>query len=225
MAVPNEYNIIGGLLGLGPDILLAILTEMILVPDAVQLVGVNYPISIHNPDPFDIVFTDIDEVQKKISKHINKYNTVSLTQVLESGIWQMEAVFQNTRNRSCIGIVEDSYIIPAGALPWISPHQEHMITYNGAGQPFSISAKGKSFGGNAYFYDFRIIRLEMDCDKGTLTFFFNDVQQPLYISGINEKVRFIIFIYWPESSCIIRSLKKLATPTSQRLANEKAIQW
>lgn len=35
MAVPNEYNIIGGLLGLGPDILLAILTEMILVPDAV----------------------------------------------------------------------------------------------------------------------------------------------------------------------------------------------
>lgn len=33
----------------------------------------------------------------------------------------------------------------------------------------------------------------MDCDKGTLTFFFNDVQQPLYISGINEKVRFIVW--------------------------------
>ncbi|KAA6310530.1 MAG: hypothetical protein EZS28_056298, partial [Streblomastix strix] len=39
MEVPSDYNIIGGLLGLGPDILLEILSELRLIPNAVQFLG------------------------------------------------------------------------------------------------------------------------------------------------------------------------------------------
>ncbi|KAA6390644.1 MAG: hypothetical protein EZS28_013832 [Streblomastix strix] len=80
MAVPHEYNVLNGLLGLGPDILLDILTEIRLVPDATQFVGINkktlqlmkhdrfakifeqlnYPISIQDTDPQDFVLADID---------------------------------------------------------------------------------------------------------------------------------------------------------------------
>ncbi|KAA6362858.1 MAG: hypothetical protein EZS28_041614, partial [Streblomastix strix] len=184
-----------------------------------------YPIKIHNPDPQDISFTDIDGVQKKISNKSQKYNTVSLTQVLENGIWQMEAEFQNSQCRATIGIVEDSYVIPAGASPWNSPYKEHMIVYTGESYSGSIWQRGKAIDGNTQFSDNQIIRLEMDCEKGTLTFFLKDIQQSLFISGIKEKVRFIMHMYYSGSICTIRSLKKLVTPTSQHLENEKGIKW
>ncbi|KAA6376427.1 MAG: hypothetical protein EZS28_028045, partial [Streblomastix strix] len=185
----------------------------------------NYPIKIHNPDPQDISFTDINRVQKKISKNQTKDNTVSLTQVLENGIWQMEAEFQNSQCIATIGIVEDSYVIPAGAYPWGSPYKEHMVVYTGKNYKGSIWQRGKEIDGNTQFSDNQIIRLEMDCEKGRLTFFLNDVQQPLFISGIKDKVRFIIYTYHQNSICTIRSLKKLVAPTSKHFANEKAIQW
>lgn len=40
MTVPSEYNVIGGLLGLGPDILLEVLSENRLIPNTVQLLCV-----------------------------------------------------------------------------------------------------------------------------------------------------------------------------------------
>ncbi|KAA6370425.1 MAG: hypothetical protein EZS28_034048, partial [Streblomastix strix] len=61
--------------------------------------------------------------------------------------------------------------------------------------------------------------------KGTLHLFVDGAQQPIYISGINEKVRFVIYMYWAGSTCILRSLKKLSTPTVGHLPNEKALQW
>ncbi|KAA6310684.1 MAG: hypothetical protein EZS28_056267, partial [Streblomastix strix] len=60
---------------------------------------------------------------------------------------------------------------------------------------------------------------------GTLIFFLAGTQQPVYISGIKEKVRFIICMYYANSYCIIRSLKKLAAPTTGHVANEKVVQW
>ncbi|KAA6362885.1 MAG: hypothetical protein EZS28_041587, partial [Streblomastix strix] len=40
--------------------------------------------------------------------------------------------------------------------------------------------------GNQGFRDNDTVSLEMNCDKHTLTFFVNDIQQPVYITGINE---------------------------------------
>ncbi|KAA6327893.1 MAG: hypothetical protein EZS28_053777, partial [Streblomastix strix] len=135
MEVPSEYNIIGGLLGLGPDILLEILSELRLIPNAVQFLGVcnkihqlmnhqrfmtiietlSYPIAIINKIPGDVIFVDIDGYQKKINKKKTGDNTISLVQVLDNGIWTLEALFQNTRGYAAIGIVRDSYDIPAKA--------------------------------------------------------------------------------------------------------------
>ncbi|KAA6325558.1 MAG: hypothetical protein EZS28_054054, partial [Streblomastix strix] len=130
---------------------------------------------------------------KKISKKTDKFVTVSLTQVLENGIWQMEVEFNNSKNWAAIGIARDTYNIPANIHPCGYPHCYHMVSYgmndqyNGNGKVFY---KGNGTSGNIVYKDNQTIKAEFDSEKGTLIFSVDGVQQPVYVAGINEKVRF-----------------------------------
>ncbi|KAA6379300.1 MAG: hypothetical protein EZS28_025172 [Streblomastix strix] len=246
MEAPSEYNIIGGLLGLGPDILLEILSELRLISNAVQFLGVcnkthqlmnhqrfmtiietlSYPIEIINKEPDCVIFVDIDGYQKKISKKKTGDNTISLVQVLNNGIWTLEALFQNTKGYFItIGIVRDSYDIPANAAYADKPHTDHIAAFRGKSSTYPVWYKYQGIGRNTKFKDNQILRLEFDSFKETLILFIDNVQQPVYFSGIKEKVRFIIYMYQAGASCTIRSLKKLNTPTSKHLENEQTIEW
>ncbi|KAA6369357.1 MAG: hypothetical protein EZS28_035117 [Streblomastix strix] len=248
MSVPTEFNVIGGLSGLGPDIMLEVLSECRLISNAVQFIGVNkktlnlknharffkiietlnYPIQIINNDPQEIVLSDVDGVKKKISKKNDRRITVSLTQILENGIWQMEAEFNNSNNVATIGIVRDTYNIPAITHPCHDPHCNHMVSYGMSGFNYG---NGKVFyqengtPGNILYKDNQKIKAEYDSEKGTVIFSVDGVQQPVYVRGINEKVRFIIYMYYTKQSCTIRTLKKLIQPTTKHVANEIAVQW
>ncbi|KAA6386850.1 MAG: hypothetical protein EZS28_017624 [Streblomastix strix] len=212
MTVPREYNVIGGLLGLGPDILLEILQELRLITNAVQFIKVSkktyrlmkhsrfiriieqlsYPISIINKDPDRVEFIDIDLVQKKINKKKDGCNTISLDQVLENGIWSLETMFQNTYGNAAIGIVRDSYDIPANASYSNQPHTDHIAAFCGRYSINPVYYKGKGTKGAARIDNNQILRLEFDSIKGTLILFIDNVQQPVFFSGIKEKVRFIV---------------------------------
>ncbi|KAA6375250.1 MAG: hypothetical protein EZS28_029224 [Streblomastix strix] len=189
MTVPIEYNVIKGLLGLGPDILLEILSELRLVSNAVQFL--DYPIAIINKNPACIEFIDIDDVQKKINKKKYVDSTISLVQVLDNGIWSIETMFQNTGGFAAIGIVRDSYDIPANAVYCDKPHTDHIAVFRGGGLT-SVWYKGQGSESNSKFIDDQILRLEFDSFEGTLILFIDNVQQPVYFSGIKEKVRFIV---------------------------------
>ncbi|KAA6384564.1 MAG: hypothetical protein EZS28_019907 [Streblomastix strix] len=247
MEVPRDYNVIDGLLGLGPDILLEVLS-MIDYPGDMQqflitcikiyklknhyrfqtfLDKYSPSIAIHNPDPSKIEFTDVDGVQKKITYLSGFYNTVSLTQVLENGIWSMEAQIQNAQFRcGAVGIVRDSHYFSIGACPSDSDSRDHCVVYAGMGwgPNGSVFYRGNNVGNQIYNSN-QIVRSEYDSDKGILIWFVDEVQQPVFVTGINEKVRFIIYMNHVGQFCIIRSLKKLISPTSKHIANEKAVQW
>ncbi|KAA6384691.1 MAG: hypothetical protein EZS28_019783 [Streblomastix strix] len=248
MSVPDEYNVIGGLLGLGPDILLEILSELRLISNAVQFIGIckkiyilkdhdrfykimgtlNYPIEIYSSCPSDIEFIDIDGVQKKITKKQEKFNIVSINQNLEEGIWSFETIFISSKcqGNGGVGIVRDSYNIPVDANPTCNPHNQHMAMYIGKDYGEGrIYYKGIKTHGNIAFTNNQIVKLEFDSEKGSLTYFVDGVQQPIYISGIKEKVRFFVVMYFTYSFQTFRSLKRLAAPTSGHVENEKAIQW
>ncbi|KAA6381465.1 MAG: hypothetical protein EZS28_023008 [Streblomastix strix] len=222
MTVPKEYNVICGLLGLGPDIMLELLSEIRLVQNAVQFL--DYPISIINKDPGYVELIDIDVIQKMIIKRINGDCTISLIQVIDNGIWSLEAMFQNTGGYGvAIGIVRNSYDIPANARYYQKPAIDHIAAFRGRYLP--VQYKGQRSNGSDSFKDNQILRLEFDSFKGTLILFIDNVQQPVYFSGIKEKVRFIVYMYNDGSYCTIRSLKQLISPTSKRVANQFAIQW
>ncbi|KAA6377329.1 MAG: hypothetical protein EZS28_027145 [Streblomastix strix] len=192
MTVPKEYNVIDGLLGLGSNILLELLSEIRLLSNAVQFL--DYPISIINKDPGYVELIDIDGVQKKINKKEFDYSTNSLVQVLDNGIWSLEARFLNIGQYgfAAIGIVRNSYDIPANAYYALKPHTYHIAAFQGVSSLYPIWYKGEGTYGNAGIDDKQILRLEFDSFKGTLILFIDNVQQPVYFSGIKEKVRFIV---------------------------------
>ncbi|KAA6366957.1 MAG: hypothetical protein EZS28_037515, partial [Streblomastix strix] len=73
-------------------------------------------------------------------------------------------------------IVQDSYDITADAAHSLQP------PYSG-----SVNHKEQDTYGNSSFKENQSLRLEFDSDKGTLVLFIDDVQQPVYISGIKRK--------------------------------------
>ncbi|KAA6396385.1 MAG: hypothetical protein EZS28_008092 [Streblomastix strix] len=213
MTVPKEYNIIDGLPGLGPDIMLELLSEFRLISNAVQFL-----------DPDYVEFLDIDGIQKKINQKEFDNCINSLIQVLNNGIWSLEVMFQNTYGNAAVGIVRDSYDIPARAHYANKLHTNHIAAFC-PGYLYPVYYKGQGTDGNANFKNNQIVRLEFDSFKGTLILFIDNVQQPVYFSGIEEKVRFIVYMYYDKSSCTILSLKKLIAPTSKHIENEVAIKW
>ncbi|KAA6378580.1 MAG: hypothetical protein EZS28_025893 [Streblomastix strix] len=154
----------------------------------------DFPIAIINSDPSDFDFADVDGKQKKIIKKKDyTTGTVSLSQELENGTWELEVQFSNQGQTGGIGIVKDTYVIPAGCQPDSNPHSQNMATYHGPGWGNgTVNCKGGYKSGNVSFNDNQIIKAEYDSEKGTLIFFIDGVQQPVYIIGIKEKVRFIV---------------------------------
>ncbi|KAA6370086.1 MAG: hypothetical protein EZS28_034387, partial [Streblomastix strix] len=184
-----------------------------------DLSSMGSTIAIISKDPEDIDFIDIDGYQKRIVKKKDDYDTISLSQVLYDGIWQLETMFQveedeDTVHFAAVGIVQDSYNIPADVAHSLQP------PYSGG-----VNHKEQDTYGNTSFKENQSLRLEFDSDKGTLVLYIDDVQQPVYISGIKEKVRFIICMHYVGSSFLIRSLKKLPEPIYVHVDGEKAVDW
>ncbi|KAA6392568.1 MAG: hypothetical protein EZS28_011904 [Streblomastix strix] len=193
-------------------------------PQVNSSVNSDFPIAIHYPDPSDIDFSDIDGKMKKITKKQNKCNTISLSQILENGIWEIETEFSGNLNGICIGVMKDSFNFSAGQHSTNCSYQ--CVSYSSNKyQKGQIKYKDHWTSGNKGYSAGQKVKEQFDSEKGTLIFFVDGVQEPVYISGIKEKVRFFICMYSADSSCTIRSLKKLSSPTSGHVPNEKAIQW
>ncbi|KAA6376213.1 MAG: hypothetical protein EZS28_028264 [Streblomastix strix] len=185
----------------------------------------NSPIALINQDPSDIEIIDMDGYKKKIIKKLYKWNTISLSQVLEDGIWEMESEFANDKH-AAIGIVRDSHNLVVGKAAIESPNDQHTaILYNQSWGSGYVHCKGNNTPGKTGFKGNQKVKQQFDQGKGTLIFFIDGIQQPVYITGIKEKVRFIVSWYYANQSCIIHSLKKLAEPTTSHVANEVAVQW
>ncbi|KAA6371605.1 MAG: hypothetical protein EZS28_032868 [Streblomastix strix] len=185
----------------------------------------DLPIAIHYINSGYQDFSDINGVMKKLTQKQNYQICYSLTQVMENGIWDLEAQFNTTQynGAGALGIVQDTFNIPVGCGP-----NSNSCTAFFCGKAWSgrVCVKTGDFeAGNAGFTNNQIIKIEFDSGKGTLHLFVDGAQQPNYISGINEKVRFVIYMYYFGSTCTFRSLKKLLTPTVGHLPNEKALQW
>ncbi|KAA6376147.1 MAG: hypothetical protein EZS28_028325 [Streblomastix strix] len=144
---------------------------------------------------------------------------------MSDGIWSMEAKFQNKQNQEAIGIVKASNNIITGQCPCCHEGQDIVIYGEGCGDIDCLAHNNNRQLGNTKYGDNQLVRAELDFDKGTLTFFLDNVQQPLYISWIKEKVSFLVSMYRSGASCTIKSLRKLSQPTVGQVNNMRAIQW
>ncbi|KAA6398015.1 MAG: hypothetical protein EZS28_006455, partial [Streblomastix strix] len=146
--------------------------------------------------PAWIDFIDVEGKMKNIIKKKDRNNIISLSQVLEKGIYSIEVQFKNTVNYWMgIGIIKNSFNIPnqKDAYPFISPYKENVAFYGQQYQQLNnVFCKGSQSSGNAPIEENKPVRAEFDSSKGTLIFFLDNIQQPVYITGIKEKVRFMV---------------------------------
>ncbi|KAA6355058.1 MAG: hypothetical protein EZS28_049415, partial [Streblomastix strix] len=84
-----------------------------------QKTSQDFPVAIHNIKSGYQEFSDINGVMKKITQKPDFHICYSLTQVMENGIWDLEAQFNTTQDDGwgALGIVQDTFNIPVPCYP------------------------------------------------------------------------------------------------------------
>ncbi|KAA6381723.1 MAG: hypothetical protein EZS28_022751 [Streblomastix strix] len=89
-----------------------------------------------------------------------------------------------------IGIVKASHKIPCPCDPCGTQHNKKMLHYDG--HDGDIHFRGNNIEGNTKFSDGQLISMELNMDIGTLHFIVDGVQQPVFVQGIKEKVKYFV---------------------------------
>ncbi|KAA6366476.1 MAG: hypothetical protein EZS28_037997, partial [Streblomastix strix] len=89
------------------------------IENPIQKLPQDFPIAIHNINSTYQNFSDINGVMKKITQKKDFHICSSLTQVMENGIWDLEAQFNTTQEdgAGALGIVQDTFNIPVPCYP------------------------------------------------------------------------------------------------------------
>ncbi|KAA6387298.1 MAG: hypothetical protein EZS28_017174 [Streblomastix strix] len=250
---PQDYNIIGGLIGLGPDILLELLFSMDNLPDIQKFIGVNKK-TFHLKDHpgFQQIIVNsqcIDQVSELENSDLTGKSvelvrvdgllrtaigliferfSISLNKIMKVGIHSMSCIIEQRDNylgyiSGSIGVCKAGYKITYPCWPRIYPHYQSMVQYDGVDG--LVRFKGNETKGNAKFSVGQILTMELNMDAGTLHFFVDGKQQRVFVCGINEPVKFYFHLYDRHVPFTITSLKEIRLPTTKTLRLEKAIEW
>ncbi|KAA6379735.1 MAG: hypothetical protein EZS28_024739, partial [Streblomastix strix] len=184
---------------------------------------------LENPDPTEqgVRLERIQDLNRKAVALKQGSLCVSLNKVIKDGIHRIEVRFKKCNSGKysfgSVGIVKAGYKIPYSCKPFGEPHKQNMLEYYG--NTGKVYFKGTETPGNDLFSHGQLIAMELNADVGTLHFFVDGIQQPVFVRGIKEAVKFYFYIFQNNTSFSIVSVKKLPIPTAMTLPNEKAVQW
>ncbi|KAA6398882.1 MAG: hypothetical protein EZS28_005591 [Streblomastix strix] len=184
---------------------------------------------LENPDPTG-QGVRLEKIQNLIRKAVALKEdplSISLNKVIKDGIHRIEVMFEKCNygrySDGVVGIVKADHKIPYPCNPGLEPHKKNMLFFSG--YTGNTWFKGTETSGNVRFSDGQLIAMELNADVGTLHFFVDGIQQPIFVRGIKEAVKFYFFILQKDSFFSIVSVKRLAVPAAKTLPNEKVVQW
>ncbi|KAA6380898.1 MAG: hypothetical protein EZS28_023573 [Streblomastix strix] len=239
----SDYNVVGSLLGLGEFILLEILCEMEIPQDAQQFLVLcrkTFKLLIH--PRFMRIIQSIIEIQpifiikefrlgrsdQNIFIHSDEIDncTIAMNPVIIEGIVKIQIMFDNNEGwGSCIGIADASCSFAAGDGPGDYENRFKTVGYYSHGCfDHIITSETK---GNQKYEDGQRIAVEVDMTTvpRKATFFVDDIEQPNFVIGIPEAVRFWVYTYNKSSSFSIIRFERLIKSTSQGVYGSKELQW
>ncbi|KAA6389674.1 MAG: hypothetical protein EZS28_014799 [Streblomastix strix] len=185
---------------------------------------------LENPDP-QAKYIKLDRVgdlnRKATALKDVEHRSISLNKAISEGIHRVEVRFEKCNSggliQGAVGIMKADNKIPYPCYPgWKMQKQIMLYYYGGDGDVYYKETRSSN---NTKFYDGQVIAMELNADVGTLHFFVDGIQQPIFVSGIFQAVKFWFYIQNKESSFSVVSVKKLAIPTAKTLSKEKALQW
>ncbi|KAA6381414.1 MAG: hypothetical protein EZS28_023061 [Streblomastix strix] len=115
-----------------------------------------------------------------------------------------------------IGIADASCSFAAGKLPWEDGNDKKTVGYNLYGNLNHLTVGTE---GNQRYKDGQRIAVEVNMTTipRKATFFVDDIEQPNFIIGIPEAIRFWVYTYYKSSSFTVIKFERLIKSTSQRI--------
>ncbi|KAA6364019.1 MAG: hypothetical protein EZS28_040454 [Streblomastix strix] len=239
----SECNVEGSLLGFGENIFLELLSEMELPQDVRQFLILNkktYKLILH-PRLAGIIKSILqirpifiikeawqgssDRNKFFHSDQQDRYCTIAIDPVITEGIVRFEVIFENTVEWRIIGIADASCSFSAGKGPWQDGNQEKTVSYRGYNGSLDHIPNGIS--GNQKYADGQRIAVEVDMTTvpRRATFFVEDIEQPNFVIGIPEAVRFWAFTFNKSSSFTVIKFERLIQSTAKGVKGSKALEW
>ncbi|KAA6396900.1 MAG: hypothetical protein EZS28_007574 [Streblomastix strix] len=188
----SDYNLVGSLLGLGPDIFVQIISQMILPQDIYQMVQSKILIS-----PTFIIREASQghlEKNKFIHSNINENCTIALDPIIKEDIIRIEVIFEKPGGYlKSIGIADASCSFAASKEP-----QDDGMRNQRYDNGQRVAAE-----------------VDMTIVPRRLTFFIDDVEQPSYVIGFPEAIRF-----W-----VLAKFERLNQSKAKNVTESKAFKW
>ncbi|KAA6396142.1 MAG: hypothetical protein EZS28_008329 [Streblomastix strix] len=214
MTVPKEYNIIDGIIGLGPDIMLEILTETINIIDFQQLI-VTQLFPINSPCLEDLIYDRDIYIH---AKENDNYTTIVFNPIIIKGIAKIQIL--NISKLQGIGIADGHIHYDRNQCPSDAGFNNilcffhtgdlvHVGDFNAWNTPFNSG-------------DSVAMELNMDSNPRSITFFVNNVEQINCIINIPEAVRFWAYFLQPSSSFQVIKFEYLSQPTAKHIRSKNS---
>ncbi|KAA6377143.1 MAG: putative Serine/threonine-protein kinase Nek3, partial [Streblomastix strix] len=127
-----------------------------------------------------------DELSFPDQNYIGEDITIPIKTAFSSGIVKAQVKSKNG-GAAGMGIMRAMHPVGPSCDPRNNENLNHMVYFRKEDK--LVYYNGKSYRGNDSYYD-DYISLEVDFDKGTLHFFKNGKQQPVFVFGIAEPIRF-----------------------------------
>ncbi|KAA6393189.1 MAG: hypothetical protein EZS28_011288, partial [Streblomastix strix] len=149
--------------------------------------------------------------------------TIAFDPIISEGIVRIEVVFENTEGWCSIGFADASCSFAAGKGPWDDGKKS--VSYNGNyGCLDHITDFTK--GNQKYANGQRVaVEIDMTTVPRRATFFVDDVEQPNFVIGIPEAIRFWVFTYKESSSFTVTKFERLIQSTAKGVEGSKALKW
>ncbi|KAA6402280.1 MAG: hypothetical protein EZS28_002192 [Streblomastix strix] len=236
-----EYNVEGGILGLGEFILLEIAFYLIDLEDVQQVVSlckktfklkdhvrfhksidnkINIPISITIPTYYSEQYTKKENEFTYTSKNFG-CKTFPIDQIITNGLYRCE--FKVNKAGSSFGVMKSGLIIPFGKGCGWEPQAKDTAYQNQEGYLYQNRS---NIGGNQELKDGDIVAIEVNmAPPRTATLFTNGKQQPVFVNNIPESVQFFFTLSDNNYSTTVLSLKRLEASTSANITGAKEVKW
>ncbi|KAA6403934.1 MAG: hypothetical protein EZS28_000547 [Streblomastix strix] len=217
----SEYNIDGSLLGLGPDILLDLMSEMKL-PQDIQQILVSFQIT-----PIFIIKESYQGKQvenKFIHSDEDQLCTITIDPIISEGIVRIEIILENTGGIGySMGIADTSCSFTVRKAPLQEENREKIVSYSCFGNLDHITRGPKN---QRYYVGQKVgIEVDMTTVPRKVTFFVDDVEQPNYVIGIPSEIRFWAYIYFGRSSFTVTKFERLIKSSAKGVEGSKVLEW
>ncbi|KAA6364082.1 MAG: hypothetical protein EZS28_040391, partial [Streblomastix strix] len=146
--------------------------------------------------------------------------------LLSEGIVRIEVVFENTGgwSRTGIGFADASCSFATCKGPWDDGNRYNYVRYwgdNGNLQHITYTKENQKYADGQ--------RVAVEVDMTTVprraTFFVDDIEQPNFVIGIPEAIRFLVYSYDESSSFTITKFERLIQSTAKGIEGSKALEW